>query len=70
VHPSERPIPPKGFGTERMVLCSPASDLAAGLSARISDLPDLDMFPTPPRWDNMTKKARKKMQKIWFNHMR
>jgi len=53
-----------------MVLCSPASDLAAGLSARISDLPDLDMFPTPPRWDNMTKKARKKMQKIWFNHMR
>jgi len=53
-----------------MVLCSPVSDLAAGLSARISDLLDLDMFPIPPGWDNMTKKARKKMQKIWFNHMR
>lgn len=28
------------------------------------------LFPIPPGWGDMSKKSRKKLQKIWFNQMR
>ncbi|CAL9248738.1 unnamed protein product, partial [Arabidopsis halleri] len=28
------------------------------------------VFPIPPGWEDLTKKARKKLQKIWHNQMR
>ena len=64
------PVIEKSSDAERIGLATPSKVLDEVGVDSVPGSPNLDQFPIPPDWEDLNKKARKKLQKIWFNKMR